>query len=123
MSRKAWTTGELAQLKALVEAGVRPRKIASQLGRTTSSVNMAIQRVKAQVSPENAPQVPVRSGPWSGWEERLLVRLLAEDLKITRIATRIGRSYEAVAKKALKMRHQVRTGGADLEQQLARMAS
>ena len=122
-ARREWTLKELKDLKVLVDAGVRPRKIAANLGRSVSSVYVAINKVKDQVSPENASQVPVRSGFWSGWEERRLVQLLAQDLKITRIAAELGRSYESVSQKALKVRKQARSLGADLEQQLARMAS
>lgn len=94
-ARRAWTFEEEGKLKALVDGGEELAAIAEELGRSKSSVQGKIHKIRNPgVTMLDASS---RSFPWSSEEDQRCHEMFAEGKPVRAIARELGRTEYAVA--------------------------
>lgn len=89
---KLWTTKEERRLAEMYAAGVPTKVIATELGRTTVSVQGRIKQLRRAGHPDMA----TRNKPWTTKEEQRLAEMYAAGVPTKVIAIELGRGVGAV---------------------------
>ena len=97
MSRRAWTTAELRELVRMAGSGVSYRDIGTVLSRSYASITQRIYQYRAARGQRMAP-------PWTGGNERRLLRLVGNGATAKEAARALGRTPQAVYSRLCKIR-------------------